>query len=152
MEKLRTALEKRAVDFPTGKAERGGGCQRGTRVFVDAPECSVLTIVTICSPSRAEMARLFSGGVKHTQYLHNVAAHAVGNDVWSTGHDQLPDSGYSSRSASSGKSLQTLDRPCKRRHGLGRSVGIVLRDVLGHGDQVRARRAQPITVHDASNP
>src|SRR5208283_1385847 len=120
------------------------GAQKKTR-------SSVQTVVTVGSPSWAEMARPFTGGVKHTQHLHNVAAYAVRNDVWSAGHDQFPGSGYSPRSASSGKSLQILDRPCNRRHGPGSGIGIVLGYVLGRGDQVRARRSQPINAHVASS-
>src|ERR1700681_2288281 len=86
-------------------------------------QSSVQSVVTVGSPSWAEMARPFTGGVKHTQHLHNVAAYAVRNDVWSAGHDQLTGSGYSSGSASSGKSPQTLDCPRNRRHGPSGSIG-----------------------------
>lgn len=91
------------------------------------------------------------GGVKHEQHLNNVAAYTIRNDVWSAGHDQLPCSGYPSRSASSGKSLQILDRPCDRGHDPGRSIGIVLGYALGRGDQVRTRRSQAMNAHVASS-
>ncbi len=105
----------------------------GNRNFLlgsEKAQSSVQSVVTVGLPSCAETARPFTGGVKHTQHLHNVAAYTIRNDVWSAGYDQFAGSGHPSRSASSGKSLQTLDRLCNRRHGPGRSVGIVLGDVL----------------------
>ena len=154
MEKLRKTLEKKAASFQLEKQNAADVVnvfserEQKPSVF---PQSSVRSVVTVGSPSRAEMARPFTGGVKHTQHLHNVAAYTIRNDVRSAGHDQLPGSGYSSGSASSGKSLQTLDRPCNRRHGPGGSIGIVLGYVLGRGDQVRARCSQPINAHVASS-
>jgi hypothetical protein len=47
--------------------------------------------------------------------------------------------------------FQSFDRFYDCGHGSGSSLGIVLGDVLGHGDQVRARRWQPFNVHVVSN-
>ena len=112
---------------------------------------SVQSIATIGSPSCAEMSRPFTGGVKHTQHLHQVAAYTVWNDVWSARHDQFAGSGHSSGPACGGKSLQILYRFYDRGHGPGRSLGIVPGYVLGRDDQVRARRSQPINAHVASS-
>src|ERR1700676_5124353 len=73
----------------------------------------------------AEMSRPFTGGVKHTQHLHQVAAYTVWNDVWSARHDQFAGSGHSSGPACGGKSLQILYRFYDRGHRSGRSLGIV---------------------------
>jgi hypothetical protein len=88
--------------------------------------------------------------MKHTQHFHKVPAYAVRNDVRSARHDQFAGSGYSSGPADSGESLQSFDGFYDRGYGPGRSLGIVQGDVLGRGDQVRARRSQPINAHVAS--
>jgi|HubBroStandDraft_1064217.scaffolds.fasta_scaffold01318_3 hypothetical protein len=79
--------------------------------------------------------------MKDEQQLDSVAAYAVRNDIGRTGDYQLPSAGYAPRTTQSREMFQRFDRSYDCGYGPGSSFGIILGDVVGHGNQVRACRS-----------
>ena len=139
MEKLRKVLEKKAADF-----------QRENQKTVEVVNKFYLVF---CGVSRgvSKMAGPFAGSMEDTNQLYNIAAHAIRNNVWRARDDQLASAGDPAGPAESREMFQSFDRSYDCGHGPGSSFGTVLRDVLGHGNQVRACRSQPVNAHVASS-
>jgi hypothetical protein len=132
VEKLRKALEKEVGDFSIRKAE--------SRTRVNGAADFIFSGVRSRRAS-SELVGPFTGGVEDTQQLYGVASYVVRNNVRRARNNQLASAGYPTRTTESREMFQSFNRSYDRSHSPGRSIGIVLGDVLVHGNQVRARRS-----------